>query len=266
MSRTDAPDGRRVWCAVSALDVFSASLSRGGGWPTVLRPASVAQRLDAAGSATAGSAAAGSAAAGSAEATASCARTAWPPSAAGERPAQGAGLCDRVMGFADTAPVRAVHWFLGPRGTLIAESAWGSAIAAVLVGWAPHDDGRAQGRHGAAAEVDVAGSHSAERRAPLPGALLLGVFDTAYTARRLAELVPEPAHADLAVVGRWALPDGCPPMRVHSVVHPEPGVLRRELVTQLTEAFERSQEGARQEGAQARAEASTRARVQDPRR
>lgn len=153
-------------------------------------------------------------------------------------------LCGRVMGFADATPVRSIHWFLGPRGTLIAESAWGSGTSAVLVGWAPHDDGRGQ---------------------EVPGALLLGVFDTADTARRLAELVPESAHADIAVVGRWTLPDGCPPMSVHSVVHPPPGVLRRELITQLTEAFVRvqdsvqdSQDGVAQESAQARPEGSRR--------
>ena len=141
------------------------------------------------------------------------------------------------MGFADAAPVRSVHWFLGPRGTLIAESAWGSGTSAVLVGWAPHESDSTQGVAGEAAR------HAAKHRAPLPGALLLGVFDTADTARRLAELVPESAHADIAVVGRWALPGGCPPMSVRSVVHPGPGVLRRELITQLSEAFVRVQEG-----------------------
>ena len=134
--------------------------------------------------------------------------------------------------------MRSVHWFLGPRGTLIAESAWGSGSSAVLVGWAPHESDSAQGA------AEEAGGHAANLRAPLPGALLLGVFDTADTPRRLAELVPESAHTDIAVVGRWALPDACPPMSAHSVVHPEPGVLRRELVSQLTEAFVRVQEGA----------------------
>lgn len=215
---------------VSALDVLAAALTVGGSWPTVLRPASVAQRLDAAEPAR---------------------KAGWGPKAgrsstSNHNSVRGEGLCERIMGFAGAALVRSVHWFLGPRGTLIAESAWGSGVSAVLVGWAPHED---EGAQDVAAE---AGRHAANHRAPLPGALLLGVFDTADAARRLAELVPEPAHADLVVVGRWALPDECPPMSVHSVVHPEPGVLRRELITQVTEAFVRVQADPAREGAQAR--------------
>lgn len=197
----------------------------------MLRPASVAQRLDAADSAPRTDPAS----------TSGPALSTGLPSGPDHGPERGEGLCGRVMGFAGSMPVRSVHWFLGPRGTLIAESAWGSGTSAVLVGWAPHESAGAQG---VAGEV---GSRAENPRALLPGALLLGVFDTADTVRRLAELVPESAHADIAVVGRWALPDVCPPMSVHSVVHPERGVLRRELVTQLTEAFLRVQAGATQE-------------------
>lgn len=229
---------------MSALDVLAAAQAVGGSWPTVLRPASVAQRLDAAESAR---------------------KAGWGPTAdrsstSKHSAVRGEGLCDRVMGFAGATLVRSVHWFLGPRGTLIAESAWGSGVSAVLVGWAPHEDEGAQDVAG------EAGRHAANHRAPLPGALLLGVFDTADTARRLAELVPESAHADIAVVGRWALPGGCPPMSVHSVVHPEPGVLRRELVTQVSEAFLRVQADAAQEGAQEGAQQGAQARTQDSHR
>ncbi|WP_101589064.1 hypothetical protein [Brevibacterium jeotgali] len=252
---------------MSALDVFSAALTRGGRWPTVLRPAAVAQRLDAADSALRRDAAS----------TTGPARSTGAHASPDRRPERGDGLCDRVMGFADAAPVRSVHWFLGPRGTLIAESAWGSGSSAVLVGWAPHEPDSAQGA------ADEAGGHAATVRAPLPGALLLGVFDTADTARRLAELVPESAHADIAVVGRWALPDVCPTMSVRSIVHPESGVLRRELVAQLTEAFLRVQESAaharedsghtgaaqvasRQQGVQQGVQESVQTRTRDPRR
>lgn len=235
----------------------------------MLRPASVAQRLDAADSApTADSAST----AESTSTAAACAKTdpvlttdpsssTGTPSVPDRRPERGEGLFGRVMGFADAAPVRSVHWFLGPRGTLIAESAWGSGTSAVLVGWAPHDSDSAQGVAGGS------GSHAAKHRAPLPGALLLGVFDTADTARRLAELVPESGHADIALVGRWALPDVCSPMSVHSVVHPEPGVLRRELVTQLTEAFVRVQESAAEDAArEAAAQEGAQTRTLDSRR
>lgn len=195
----------RVWCAVSALDVYSAALTVGGPWPIVLRPASVAQRL-APGGPTPG-------AYGVPEADAASA-------------GRGELLCSSAIRFADAASVRSVHWFLGPRGTVIAETAWGDSSSAVLVGWAPH----------------VHEGRPANDRTPLPGALLLGVFATADAARRLAELVPQTTLGDTAVVGRWALPQGCAPMSVRSVVHPGPGVLRRELVTQLTEAFVRVQE------------------------
>ncbi len=159
--------------------------------------------------------------------------------------AQGERLCAGVLDFAGSAPVRAVHWFLGPRGTLIAESAWGRGATAVLVGWVPHEDDSPQSPQSRAGE---AVPHTGQRRSSLPGALLLGVFDMADAARRLAELVPESGHDELAVVGRWALPDGCPPLHVRAVVHPEPGVLRRELVLQVTEALVRVQESAGSEG------------------
>lgn len=179
-----------------------------------------------------------------------------PESTASESPA--ARLCRHALRIAEAVPVRAIHWFLRPTGTLIAEAAHGPRTTAVLVGWV---------RHAAApaAQPDP------------PRVLLLGVFATSRAATRIAELpgrertrpadvTAAPAaealrqapalgaststasahstgalHAtDLAVFSRWALPPGCPPPSPRLVVQPAPGVLARELVAQLAEAFQRS--------------------------
>lgn len=240
--------GADRWWVVSAVDVFAASMRGLHTWPTVLRPASVAQRVEEGRSAAglqaspAGSAPAGSSPVGS--------------SPAGASPGSGEQLCALAFPVAESAEIRAVHWYRGAAGTVIAETACGPESSVVLVGWAPYDpesqdtegaagsggtvgsevgagSGGAAARSGGAADD---GSSGAGRM--LPGALLLGIFDTRLVALRLAELVGESAAPrDTVVIGRWSLPEECAPMPVRSVIHPEPGVLRRELVAQISEAF-----------------------------
>lgn len=232
--------GARTWWVVSAFDVFTASLRGEPTWPTVLRPASVAQRVEDGRRAAAQARTAGD---GSSDET----LPGGGHSGGGER------LCALALPIAESTRVRAVHWYQGAAGTVIAETACGPETSVVLVGWAPYDASAPHGRGtpdatGALEAPDLPGGAGApdpdQKGEPrtLPGALLLGIFDTGTVARRLAELVGKSATpADTIVVGRWSLPEGCPPMAVRSVVHPQPGVLRRELVAQLTEAFCRVQ-------------------------
>ncbi|GAA4509391.1 hypothetical protein GCM10023159_10320 [Brevibacterium yomogidense] len=220
-ARSERPGGTPAWGVVSAFDVFTASLRGESTWPTVLRPASVAQRLEDGLRAAQRPRASSEGASGgmpTGDGDSGGERIGGGSSGSGER------LCALALPIAESTQVRAVHWYRGVKGTVIAETACGPETSVVLVGWAPYDPGL-----------------SGEVRT-LPGALLLGIFDTGLVAGRLAELVGEStAPADTVVVGRWSLPEGCPPMAVRSVVHPQPGVLRRELVAQLTEALCRVQ-------------------------
>lgn len=219
-----------AWWVVSAFDVFSEVMRGVYSWPTVLHPAFVAQRVEEGRSGTHSQ-----------------------TSPAGETPGSGEKLCALAFPIAQSAEVRAVHWYRGASGTVIAETACGPQSSVVLVGWAPYDAGvagvpgapgvsGAPGVQDAPEDVSPMDCGRSGEAGTLPAALLLGIFDTRTVALRLAELVAEStAPADTVVVGRWSLPEGCPPMPVRSVIHPESGVLRRELVAQMSEAFFRLQ-------------------------
>jgi len=155
------------------------------------------------------------------------------------------------------APVRAVHWFLHPDSTVIAESAYGPRQSVILVGRVPHvqDPAIAAG--------------------PIvnPGLLLLGTGATSDACARLAELTGQaqrapttqqvaataavatattgsvhgapapagPATSATAVLTRWVLPAECPPLPARLVTDLRADRLQRALITDLAAALARVQ-------------------------
>ena len=149
-----------------------------------------------------------------------------------------ARLVSHALRAAVSAPVRAVHWLLHPRSTVIAESAHGPGQSVILVGRVPH---------AAAAAI------SAE---PIvdPGLLLLGMWATPAACARLADLAgPAQDASATAVLTRWVLPAECTPLPARLVTDLRADRLERALITDLAAALARVQASGAASSTRARA-------------
>jgi hypothetical protein len=137
-----------------------------------------------------------------------------------------ARLVSHALRAAVSAPVRAVHWFLHPRSTVIAEAAHAPGQSVILVGRVPH---AAAAAIGAVPTVD-------------PGLLLLGTWATSAACARLADLAgPAQDASATAVVTRWVLPAECTPLPARLVTDLRADLLERALITDLAAALARAQ-------------------------